>query len=345
MKRLGAPIWLWIIALGSAVALAQPQPQPQPQPGKAPAPVPAPAPASAPAPKHFSHADHKTRGVDVEACQACHSIDAKGQVLAPAARGHAPCLDAPCHAQDFLSVSEKARAQQPAQFAKASALCLGCHEVVPWPWKKPTTRVLRSYENSREHHIEMNHHEHTVRAKTGCRGCHVVDEKSLALAAGTPGHAQCGTCHTGQTTPPVFAMKECGACHLRESRADYLRRLQITANRPKADVRACGSEGQLQLEKKLRRPVPCFKHERVEHRTLNGSPVQCVACHFIVGDKAQWGTRRYVSLTDLQVNPIIWNAKDQQHESCGRVAACHKRDVDPVSGARCGLCHAEKSVF
>jgi hypothetical protein len=91
--------------------------------------------------------------------------------------------------------------------------------------------------------------------------------------------------------------------------------------------------------------VPCFKHERAEHRTLGGNPVQCVTCHFIVGDRSHWAGRRYVSLADLQVNPIIWNAKDQQHESCGRVAACHKRDVDPVSGARCNLCHAEKSVF
>jgi hypothetical protein len=338
VKRLGAPLWLWIVALGGAVALAQPRP------GNAPAPAPAPAPAVAA--KHFSHTDHKARGVDVETCQACHAIDAKGQVLAPAAQGHAPCLAAKCHAADFLAVGEKARASQPAQFAKASALCLGCHDAVPWPWKKAATRVLKAYEGSREYHIEMNHHEHTLRAKAGCRGCHVVDDKSFALAAGTPGHAQCGACHTGQTSPPVFAMKECGACHLRESRAEYLRRFEVTENRPKTDVRACTTEGQAQAEQRLGRKVPCFKHERVEHRTQSGNPVQCVSCHFIVGDKSQWGKkRRYVSLADLQVNPIIWNTNDQQHESCGRVAACHKRDVDPVSGARCNLCHAEKSVF
>ena len=111
-------------------------------------------------------------------------------------------------------------------------------------------------------------------------------------------------------------------------------------------MRACATEGQQQAEQRLNRKIPCFQHERVEHRTQSGNPVQCVSCHFIVGDKSQWGKkRRYVSLADLQMNPIIWNTNDQQHESCGRVAACHKRDVDPVSGARCNLCHAEKSVF
>ena len=64
--------------------------------------------APAVAPKHFSHTDHKARGIDVDRCEACHSIDAKGQVLAPAAQGHAPCLDAKCHATDFLAVGQKA---------------------------------------------------------------------------------------------------------------------------------------------------------------------------------------------------------------------------------------------
>jgi hypothetical protein len=327
VRRL-APVWIGIAVLGALGAAAA-------------------------EPKHFSHAEHKARGVDVGTCQACHALDAQGQVRAPAAQGHAPCLDARCHATDFLAVGEKARASQPAQFAKSSAFCLGCHEAVPMPWQKPTTRVLAAYQGSREHHVEMNHYDHAVRAKA-CRGCHVVDERTFALAAGTPGHAQCGTCHTGQpaaaspgavAAPPAFAMKECGSCHRPGSRAAYLRGLGIAESRPKTDVRACAGEGHEQAERKQRRKVPCFKHERAEHRTLGGSPVQCVACHFIVGDRARWGGKKYVSLVDLQANPIIWNAKDQQHESCGRVAACHKRDVDPVAGARCNLCHAEKSVF
>jgi hypothetical protein len=323
VKRAATSIWLWAIAIvaGAAVALAQPAPEKGADAKDA-----KPA-APAVAPKHFSHAEHKPRGVDVDKCASCHSVDAK------------------CHATDFLAVGDQARKANSAQFVKSSAFCLGCHETVPWPWKKPTTRVLKSFENAREHHVEMNHYEHTRRTKAaGCRGCHVVDEKSFALVAGTPGHAQCGTCHNAKDYPD-FTMKSCGNCHQAESRASYLRNLGIDENRAKTDVRSCGSEGHAQVQKRAGRPMPCFKHERVEHRTLNGTPVQCVSCHFIVGDKPKWAKRRYQTLADLQVNPIIWNAKDQQHESCGRVAACHKRDVDPVSGARCNLCHAEKDVF
>jgi hypothetical protein len=332
-----------LVAATCAVALAQPAKVAPPAP-------PAPAARSAPpapavAAKHFVHADHKARGVDVDRCEGCHSIDAKGQVLAPAARGHAPCLEARCHASFFLAVGEPARQANAAQFAKASAFCLGCHEVVPRPWQKPATRIIKSFEASREYHVELNHHEHTTRAKAaGCRGCHVVDDKSFALVAGTPGHAQCATCHN-QKDNPAFTMKACGNCHQRESRTAYLQQHGITGNRPKTDVRACDSEGHAQVQQRKGKQVPCFKHERVEHRTLAGNPVQCVSCHFIVGDASKWDGRRYQTLADLQINPIIWNAKDQQHESCGKVAACHKRDVDPVSGANCALCHAEKSVF
>ena len=330
MTRLGPSLWL--VAVTCAVALAQPA-------GNAGAP---PAPG---AEKHFSHAAHKGRGLDVDRCETCHSIDAKGQVLAPAAQGHAPCLDAQCHATDFLAVGDKARTANAARFAKASAFCRGCHTEVPRPWQKAVPRVIPSYRASREYHVEMNHHEHTQRAKAaGCRGCHTVDDTSFALVAGAPGHSQCVTCHNPKDQPS-FTMKACGNCHQRESRAEYLQRLGVTGNRPKTDVRACETEGHGQVAARQGRKVPCFKHERVEHRTQGGAPVQCVSCHFIVGVQAAWGGRRYQTLADLQINPIIWNAKDQQHESCGRVAACHKRDVDPVSGAKCSLCHAERSVF
>jgi hypothetical protein len=342
-----------IAVLGGAAALAQPEAGGAAPAARAPAAPAAPAPStpapSAPAPavKHFSHTDHKARGLAIDACSTCHSLDAKGQVLAPAAKGHAPCLDARCHAADFLAVGAQTRATEPARFAKSGSFCLGCHLEVPLPWTKPATRVVKAYQGAREHHVEMNHYEHARRAlpKDSCRGCHAVDPKTFALAVGAPGHAQCGTCHDGRGAPPAFAMKECGSCHLRESRAEYLRREGLAVSRPKTDVRACASEGQEQAQQKLGRKVRCFEHERAQHRTLNGSPVQCSACHFIVGNQAQWGRRQYVSLDDLRRNPIIWNAKDKQHESCGRVAACHKRDVDPVSGAKCDLCHAEKSVF
>jgi hypothetical protein len=66
----------------------------------------------------------------------------------------------------------------------------------------------------------------------------------------------------------------------------------------------------------------------------------------MVGDRARWGGRRYESLRDLHTAPIIDNSQDREHRSCGQSAACHKVDVDAArSGARCSLCHAEKSAF
>jgi len=315
-----------VLALVSAVALAQ-------------------TPAPAIEARHFSHKDHAAR-VDVGKCELCHSVDPKGQVRAPAAQGHAPCLDARCHASDFLAVGEKQRKGNPQQFAKTSAFCLGCYETVPCPWKKPIVKTLRSFENAREHHVEMNHYDHTVRAAktTECRGCHVVDATSFALVVGTPGHGQCVACHNPKDYPE-FTMSQCSSCHASQSRAEYLKAQQITSSRPKTDVRACAGEGHAQQQKKQSRAVPCFRHERIEHRTENGKPVQCVACHYIVGDKAKWNGRRYQTLADLQINPIIDNSRDRQHASCGASDACHKRDVDEVHGAKCNLCHAEKSAF
>ena len=92
-------------------------------------------------PTHFSHADHATRGVDVDKCETCHGVDAGGQVLPPAALGHSPCQSAGCHASDFLGVGAKAQKADPAKYGKATAFCLGCHDskdgTPPAPWSKP----------------------------------------------------------------------------------------------------------------------------------------------------------------------------------------------------------------
>lgn len=300
-----------------------------------------------PAAKHFSHADHAARGVAVDTCASCHAVDAAGMILPPAAKGHSPCINVACHANDFLAASKKTQAADPAKYAKASSFCLGCHDQMPWPWKKPSVNAAKaSYQLEREFHVEMNHYDHTVKAaqKKGgegaaCRSCHVVDATSFALVGGTPGHAQCVGCHNTKDFPD-FAMDKCAVCHDKPARAAY-----FAASRPKTDVRACGSEGAAQLAAKLKHDVPCFKHERGEHRTVDGKPVQCASCHYMVGDKAKWAGRRYQSLKDLHTESIIDNSGDRQHASCGRSAACHKRDVNTVAGAKCELCHAEKSAF
>jgi hypothetical protein len=297
---------------------------------------------------HFSHADHASRKIEggLQKCELCHALDAKGQVTPPAMLGHAPCLSAGCHASTFLATGAAAKKADPAGYAKATAFCLGCHDsktfAPPAPWDKPTTNVaLQSFQYEREYHVEMNHFEHALRAD--CRTCHAVDDKSFALVASTPGHGQCVQCHNAVKFPQ-FTMAMCGLCHDKPARAEYFQ-----ATRPKIDVRACGGEGHAALEAKLKRAVPCFKHERAEHRTAaaaGGAPLQCNACHYMIGDKTKWDGRRYQTLLDLHKQTIIDNSRDRQHKSCGQSTACHARDVDAArTGAKCALCHAEKSAF
>jgi len=333
--------------LASSVVLAQ---------GGKDKPAPAPAPAPAITAKHFSHAEHAKREVDVTKCESCHRVDPTGKILVPAAQGHAPCLEAKCHATDFLAVgtSEKKRpAPTDEKFQKASAFCMGCHEKVPWPWKQATTRILPSFAGSREYHIELNHFEHATRAGdkgTGCRGCHVVDAKSFALVVGAPGHAQCQGCHNAKDFPD-FTMAQCGLCHQQPSRDAYFQQ-QLAARagaqraaRPSTNVRACGGEVHTKLAKKNPN-VPCFKHERVEHRTENGkpdgAPLQCAKCHYVVADKA--AGQHLQSLVDLRVRPIIDNDRDRQHASCGRAGCHHENQVKAASCAE-SYCHADMSVY
>lgn len=344
-----APVLAETVALGlllaATVALAHAEPSLGPAATGAAPSRPAATPSAATA-THFSHAWHAAHvgdNVAVSRCETCHRVDAAGVVAAPAAQGHAPCLSAGCHASYFLATSAATKQADPARYAKATAFCLGCHDsntgAPPAPWQKPpTSAALRSFQYEREYHVEMNHEDHGHRA--GCRTCHVVDPASFALVASAPGHAQCVTCHNPQKFPQ-FTMASCGLCHDKPARAEY-----FAGSRPKVDVRACGGEGHTALEAKLRRSVPCFRHEREEHRTLNGAAVQCAACHYIVADKAAWGKRRYQTLHDLHVHPIIDNTGDREHRSCGQSAACHKVDVDAGrAGANCALCHAEKSAF
>lgn len=320
--------WLLVLAIVAATSITLAQPQ-------------------AITPKHFTHADHGKRGVDVTKCETCHRIDGKGQVLAPAAQGHAPCLQAECHASDFLAVgtSEKTRKAGPA-FDKAAAFCTGCHATVPWPWKKQTARILPSFENAREYHIELDHFSHATRAKqqNDCRGCHIVDGTTFALTSGTPGHGQCVQCHNAKDYPD-FTMAQCGLCHQTPARDTYFKEQLaargITKKAPRTTrVRSCGGEAHAKLAAKNPK-TPCFKHERVEHRTEDGKPVQCAKCHYIIADKAKGDN--YRSLVDLRVLPIIDNNKDRQHASCGR-AGCHNKEVNSSTCAE-GFCHADMSVY
>jgi hypothetical protein len=345
-------------------------------------------------PSHFSHGDHmnyKTAAgkivdtKDPKNCGTCHSTDAKGMIKAPAAQGHAPCLQSKCHGDDpltadapsFFAISEKnSKSKDPkmvAAFQKASAFCLGCHEQVPWPWKKPSTRVLDGWVNQREHHIEMaksatstmDHWAHTQLKKksgeaVGCRDCHAVD-KDFKMLKGSPGHAQCSQCHNA-TDAVAFPMGECGKCHKSGSRNEWLIEVANAAyekkkikksvldapTRIRADVFACGSQGEATLAKKGKKARHCFKHETKEHRTDNkGKDVQCRTCHWIVTDQKSWTSdTRYSNLADLHVNKLIGDPTtsdmNRQHAAC---AGCHphKAQVE-LATAACEYCHAIRTT-
>src|SRR5262249_46341173 len=123
------------------------------------------------------------------------------------------------------------------------------------------------------------------------------------------------------------------------------------------DVRACDSEGVKLLKEKFQREgrtkskgeMPCFRHERIEHRFLDKEakqPLECNGCHYMVDDQKRWHGQRYQSLKDLHTAPIINNnGSEDQHKACGKTSACHKNDVDTVNGGKCTLCHAEKWAF
>ncbi len=326
---------------------------------------------------HFLHGNHKAPlskiGIDVENpdhCQKCHSLNDKGQVMAPAAQGHTPCLQSGCHGSDFMLISAKTKQAKPQEFLKASAFCLGCHPTVPWAWKKPATLVISAWHNQREHHVEMPHYVHTQMTKKdgtkiGCRDCHMVNEK-FELAVGTPGHAQCAQsgCHT-PTDYPEHTMNKCGACHASGSRDNFLRaalrshpeikidpKKDIDGSRPGSDVRVCSSQGEDQYKKKTGRKVPCFRHETPGHRMTNDKKdVQCVTCHFIVTQKAGWTkSRSFENVVDLHLNKIIGNAfndsHDMQHEACSGANSCHRHEQavrinSPDSN--CTLCHATRT--
>jgi hypothetical protein len=300
------------------------------------------APSAAITAQHFSHAEHKQRGIDIQKCDMCHAVDAAGIVAAPAAQGHAPCLTAGCHAAAFVSTGPTTRAKDPPAFAKATAFCLGCHDspdgAPPSPAQHNTaTAVMRSYQLESEYHVEMNHYEHTKRAQ--CRECHIVDDQSFALVPSSPGHAQCAVCHNPQKFPD-FTMSKCAYCHAQPGRAAFFH-----TSRPHTDVRACGSEGHAALVTKAAgdgKPVACFRHERREHRfTGDNKPVQCGECHTIVA------TPERGSLATLHAEAVI-DSSEAEHARCGNSSACHAKDFSNTAGTkRCLTCHGDhaRSLF
>jgi hypothetical protein len=147
----------------------------------------------------FSHADHATRGVAMDACATCHAMADNGELLEPlAGKDHAPCANSGCHQAEFASPSPK--------------ICGVCHEAVA-PWQKITARATDAsakleYFTGIDHaaHIKVSANKD---ANATCEQCHP------AQMAGKPprhGHRECAPCH-GKGQAPV--MTACAACHVK----------------------------------------------------------------------------------------------------------------------------------
>jgi hypothetical protein len=340
------PRWSWIAGLAcvGALALAQPTPQVTPHDKGT----------------HFDHKDHAKNGIKLEPCTQCHPMSDTGMPLPPAALGHSPCLSSGCHANYFLATAT-AKAKDPNLGVRATAFCLGCHDTpdgkAPTPISKPPwNTALKSFEAEREWHVEMPHYDHVMKGseRADCKTCHVTGDASATppwgLVPGTPGHAQCGVCHSSHD--PVLHMDQCEHCHKQGARAAYLGKSRV-----ENDVRACDSEGYAavvaQSAAKHKPPQACFKHEREAHRIVfkDGKPVvdggkpvevQCMTCHYMVGDKSRWGSHHYETLADLHKSPVIDNRQNEEHASCSSGGACHSADIQKN---KCTLCHAERSAF
>jgi hypothetical protein len=316
--------------------------------------------ASSATAKKFNHAQHgklKQKVVTEKNCSSCHGKSTAGELAIPAKDGHQPCLASGCHVDDFLASSAKTKKADPKRYAKAAAFCLGCHNSAsgdaPRNFSRPKADNAYQNNSTTEYHIELDHFAHVERKAGKCRDCHVVDEKSFALVLDTPGHAECSQCHNGKTT---HAMSECASCHDTPGAGEY-----FTKTRKGSDTRACGSEAHLALAKsrnKSPEQVPCYKHERKEHRFWStnrdrkadwaqGEALQCGHCHFMFADKSQWKALGgdYTTVLQIKGSAIMDNDKDRAHKRCGEVAACHRNEVDDSRGTGlCVKCHDQKLV-
>ena len=310
-------------------------------------------PAAAIVPQKFDHKTHAEHAypktarkvVTDDSCSGCHGSDPRGALSTPAKSGHQPCLDSGCHVKWFVSVGSETRKRDPLLYRKAVAFCLGCHQSAsgepPSRHARATADAVYKNNDKPNYHVDFNHYEHTRR--TGCRSCHVVDDATFVLVKGAPGHTECATCHGKKKD--VAPMSQCAECHTEPAPKDYFQ------NRWKgSETRSCGTPEHLELAAKQKKPVaevPCFKHDRQEHRFRDRgrSVLECGECHFMIGERSKWGANRYESIRDIESLPIIHNNRDLAHKSCGESRACHKRDVDDSRGtANCRLCHSQKTI-
>jgi len=350
-----------------------------------------PAPDAKITPVFFNHKDHEGYGVKTSECAQCHSVDKNDAVAVPGANGHQPCQSSGCHNTWFLS----AGMPSDKNYARAAAFCLGCHDtpdVKPPKASQKMPAVFKSSKAEIEFHVEMpgpddpategrgSHFAHVDKKQTrqDCRSCHIVQKGGL-LEPGTPGHGQCVVCHgkaDREKGTVRISMEQCDKCHRSGPRPSPWTEAagsrhgddtqdnvtQKTTTTHATSVRSCTSEAYLHLTdaKFTKHPekIPCFKHERPEHRFKDYSAstpkeeVQCSQCHYMIDDQSTWARMgrhvQYYSLDDIHKFPIISNSMNEEHQACGAgQKGCHSRDIPSQGQGRCELCHAgqETSAF
>lgn len=189
----------------------------------------------------YDHGEHAQHLGDMP-CARCHKLDKKGAPLPPAS-GHAPCADAGCHRDDFLS--------------RAPKTCGGCHVGIE-PWRKlHYDAVIRP---DTEFGAVFSHRAHIVDCKKagGCAGacesCHRADRGMRAARD----HRSCvgSGCHLSRGGPGP-AMIQCERCHQRDLEA----RIQAQRLDKPWSVRAR------------------FRHGPHETDPRTGAALRCDACH------------------------------------------------------------------
>ena len=141
-----------------------------------------------PPPIRFSHRDHATLTA-IDACAACHTLDAHGQPTAPS---HAACSDAACHARDFGSPTP--------------TTCGACH-LAREPWRKMIADQRPPDDN--ELGVALSHRLHPG----PCTDCHQLSTPRHPLRP-PRGHGACTTsgCHAADRGPAP-RLTACAGCH------------------------------------------------------------------------------------------------------------------------------------
>jgi serine/threonine protein kinase len=197
----------------------------------------------------------------------------------------------------------------------------------------------------RERRIEMDHFKHTQVAK--CQQCHLVDPKTFTAKAGTPGHAECVSCHEADKMEGLRDDPKCAYCHLDRK----------PTTKDQSSLRACDDAALTALNAASKgnaasrgnaaggKQTPCFRHDTKAHRFDDkGQPLECTTCHGVLADKSKWGARTFSSLDDLDRHTIIGQGPaggvDAMHHACTTGCHHHGKQVDPKDPAHnCSNCH------